>query len=387
MEPEELRSELRGMLGIPDERCALEPVFRGRLERDGFTVEKWIWTAEPGSRVPSVLYRPTAISGPAPAMVITCGHGGSKSQWQYSYVPQVYARMGLICLVLDPIGEEERHLRGGMGTRAHDPQEVHERADAAGRLIMGKLVFDTMRGIDFLLSRDDVDAQRIGVGGNSLGGAKASWMLALETRLKLALVSGWAFDDLLCRSGKFCTRAPNERMRRLCDWPTFLALAAPQCAVLVLNGDADVILDRDGDGTAWRGTRENVGEAQKRFAQRGAAGKIDCWFEPGGGHRPYFGNKAALAWMHQHLGTPGWSLEKIRELPTLNAGAWCDANGVTLEKLYGTDLHQRGATLPDLGLRPIPREDLACLRPEEIGHPQYTLEGWLGSIETGRKHL
>lgn len=176
MESEELRSQLRGMLGIPAERCALAPEFRGRLERDGFTVEKWIWTSEPGSRVPSVLYRPADLSGPAPAMVTTCGHGGSKSQWQYTYVPQVYARMGLICLVLDPIGEEERHLRGELGTRAHDPQEVHERADAAGRLMMGKLVFDTIRGIDFLLSRDDVDAQRIGVGGNSLGGAKASWM-------------------------------------------------------------------------------------------------------------------------------------------------------------------------------------------------------------------
>ncbi|MDP6749872.1 MAG: hypothetical protein QGH37_23160 [Candidatus Poribacteria bacterium] len=36
---------------------------------------------------------------------------------------------------------------------------------------MGKLVFDTMRGIDFLLQRDDIDPERIGVAGNSLGGA------------------------------------------------------------------------------------------------------------------------------------------------------------------------------------------------------------------------
>ena len=383
MESEVLRSELRGMLGIPDARCDLEPEFRGRLERDGFTVEKWIWTSEPGSRVTSVLYRPADLSEPAPAMVTTCGHGGSKSQWQYTYVPQVYARMGLICLVLDPIGEEERHVRGEMGTRAHDPQEVHERADAAGRLMMGKLVFDTMRGVDFLLSRDDVDARRIGVGGNSLGGAKAGWMLALDTRLSLALVSGWAFADLMCKYGKFCTRVPNQRLRARCGWPEFLALAAPRCAVLVLNGDADVIIDRDGDGTAWRGTREQVGKARELFAERGAAGKIDCWFAAGGGHRPYFGNKAALEWVHQHLGTPGWSLEEIRGLPILNSGEWCDAHGVELEPLYGTDLHQRGATLPDLELSPIPREELACLRPGEIGAPQYTLEGWLERIEKG----
>lgn len=381
MKPDDLRPRLRTMLGIPQERCALEPECRGRLERDGFYIEKWIWTSEPGSRVPSVLYCPADASGPVPAIVTTCGHGGSKSQWQYSYVPQLYARMGLACLVLDPIGEEERHIRGEVGTRAHDPQDIHERADAAGRLMMGKLVFDTMRGIDFLQSRDGVDAERIGVGGNSLGGAKASWMLTLDTRLKLALVSGWAFDDIMCQYGKFCTRVPNQRLRELCDWPEFLGLAAPHCAVLILNGDADTIIDKDGDGTAWRGTRENVGKAQELFSQRGAAGRIDCWFEPGGGHRPYFGNKVALEWIHQHLGTPGWSLAQIRDLPTLNSGEWCDSNGVELEQLYGTDLHQRGATLPDLELTRIPREELACLGPNEIGDPQYTLEGWLDVIE------
>jgi len=380
MEAETLRKKLFDLLGIPPDRWALEPECRGRLERDGFVAEKWIWTSEPGSRVPSVLYRPADPEGPMPAMVITCGHGGSKSQWQYTYVSQVYAKLGLACLVLDPIGEEERHISGGMGTRAHDPEEVHNAAAAAGRLIMGKLVFDTMRGIDFLLGRDDIDPERIGVGGNSLGGAKAGWMLALDSRLKLALVSGWAFDNLLLRYGKFCTRVPNQRLRELCDWSEFLALAAPHCAVLVLNGDADVVIDKEGDGTAWRGTRKAVQEARRLFAEKGAEGRIACWFEPGGGHRPYHGYQIALEWIHRYLGTPGWDLEEIRALPTLNSGEWCDASGVVLEKLYGTELHQRGATLPDLGLRLISREELACLRPEEIGHPQYTLEGWLELI-------
>jgi len=52
-----------------------------------------------------------------------------------------------------------------------------------------------------------------------------------------------------------------------------------------------------------------------------------------------------------------------------------------VQKIYGTDLHQRGATLPDLGLRPTPRELLACLKPGELGSPEFTLEGWLQEIE------
>ncbi len=371
-----LRQDLTDLLGIPSERCDLAPEARGTIEREGIVIEKWIWTSEPGSRVPSVLYRPRASSQKMPAVVITCGHGGSKSQWQFVYVGQLYARLGIACLVLDPVGEEERHILGGMGTRAHDPEPVHDAADQAGRLLMGKLVFDTMRGIDFLQSRSDIDADRIGVAGNSLGGAKATWMLALDTRLKLALVSGWAVSDYMTQTGKFCTRIPNQRLRERCDWPEFLSLAAPHCAVLFLNGDADTIIDREGDGTAWEGTQRALADASPNFDD----GRLACWFEPDGGHRPYHGYKVALEWIHRHLGTPGWTLEKIRELPTVNSGQWCDGQGIELEKLYGTPLHQRGATLPDLGLKHIPH-DLACLRPDEIGNPQYTLEGWLDSFE------
>ena len=75
------------------------------------------------------------------------------------------------------------------------------------------------------------------------------------------------------------------------------------------------------------------------------------------------------------------TLEQIKSLPTLNSGDWCDANGIGLERLYGTPLHQRGATLPHIGLRPTPREQLRCLKPDELGSPDFTIEGWLKQIE------
>ncbi|MGY8824428.1 MAG: alpha/beta hydrolase family protein [Candidatus Latescibacterota bacterium] len=380
MEEQVLRKALVEMLGILAERCELVPESRGQIERPGLLVEKWIWTSEKGSRVPSVLYRPALVEGKIPAIVMTCGHGGSKSHWQYTYVTQLYARLGVACLVLDPIGEEERHSAGQMGTRAHDPEHVHCTADAQGRLIMGKLVFDTMRGVDFLESLPWVDSDRMGVAGLSLGGAKAGWMLALDPRLKMALVAGWAFGDILLEYGKFCTRVPNQRLRALCEWTDYLALAAPHCAVLVLNGDADVIIDCDGDGVVWRGTQRVVDEVAKVYATRGGAGKIDCFFEVGGGHRPYHGYKVALEWIHLHLGTPGWTRQQVRALPEINAGQWCDEQGVEIEAFYGTLLNDRGATMVDLGLKAIGRKELACLDKNEIGAKQYTLEGWLEMV-------
>jgi len=124
-----------------------------------------------------------------------------------------------------------------------------------------------------------------------------------------------------------------------------------------------------------------VADASRTFTSLGSDDEIACWFESGGGHRPYQCYKVALEWIHRTLGTPGWTLEAIRALPTINSGDWCKENGVVDEKLYGTKLHRYGATLPDLNIRVVRREDLACLRPDEIGDPRYTLSGWLDAIE------
>jgi hypothetical protein len=52
------RRRLRTMLGIPDERVPLNAESRGKVEWEGIVIEKWVFTSEPGSRVPAVLYRP-----------------------------------------------------------------------------------------------------------------------------------------------------------------------------------------------------------------------------------------------------------------------------------------------------------------------------------------
>jgi dienelactone hydrolase len=375
-----LRQELLTVLGIPGSRVPLAAEKRGESDHDGIVIERWLFTSEPGSRVPAVLYRPTEPVGPMPALVLTFGHGASKSHWSYDYAAQLYARLGLAVLSLDPIGEEERDERGRTGARTHDEPSLDRRARVLGRPILGKLVFDTMRGVDLLFARGDVDHDRIGVAGNSLGGAVAAWMAALDTRLRLALVSGWAFDDGLLTSGKACTQLPQQRMRELCSWSEYAALSAPHAALLIMNGASDSIIDDKRDGSAWAATRAAIAEASAAHVELGSALGSETWLELGGGHRPYFAHKVALRWIQRYLGTPGWTSERIEALPEVNAGRWCDAHGVRLEKLYATDLNERGASLVDLGLSPTPRSALTCLNPGELGAPELTLEGWLDGL-------
>ena len=316
-----------------------------------------------------------------PAVVMTFGHGGSKSQPAYSYTAQAFARLGIACLAIDPIGEEERHVQGAMGTRAHDPGPIHQRALRAGRLMMGKLVWDTMRGVDFLLTRDDIDPSRLGVSGNSLGGAKAGWMAALEPRLACAMVSGWAFAPATEVWGKFCTRVPNQRLREQLTWDQYLSLPAPHCALRIINGDADEIIDRDNEGAAWREQELAVKAAARVYAALGRPDGIGTWYEKGGGHRPYPLRTPNLAWLIREMKPHGRTPEQILKLPEINFGRWCQDHGFQLEALYATPLHLLGASVVDLDIMPLRREQLAVLSPDEIGRPEYTIEGWLAQID------
>ena len=126
---------------------------------------------------------------------------------------------------------------------------------------------------------------------------------------------------------------------------------------------------------------KSVSRAAGIYGQLGAPGKIETWYEAEAGHRPYIAYKEALQWIHIHLGTPAMTLKQIRALPTISSGDYCDKNGVELEAHYGTELHQRGATLPDIGIRRTPREELSCLKPGELGSPSFTVEGWLQQVE------
>lgn len=377
------RTRLAAMLGLPTMRVPLDPEPRGSVEHDGLTVEKWILTSEEGSRLPAVVFRPKEPPEERmPGVVVTFGHGGSKSQPDYAYCAQVFAKLGMVCLMIDPIGEEERHAQGKLGTRAHDPECVHERALAAGRLIMGKLVWDTMRGVDFMLHRADVDPARVGVAGNSLGGAKAGWMAALDTRLRFAVVSGWAFAPMLERYGKFCTRVPNIRMREFLTWPEYITLAAPHCAVRILNGDADVVIDSDGRGETWRDTDRAAETARERWTDAGRPGGLTQWYERGGGHRHYEVRKPNVEWLVRELRPAGCTEARAHDLPEINFGDWCRVHGVELERLYGTPLHLLGATVVDLSLTPVRRDRMTVLRPEEVGRPEFTIEGWLDRIHS-----
>ncbi len=379
-----LRREIWNMLGVPKKRVDLAAEHRGNLSHDDLIIEKWLFTAEEGSKVPCLLYRPDGAQKPMPAVVITNGHGGSKNSLYASYTAQLYAKMGLACLLYDTIGEEERHISGEKGTRAHDDRCADQAAAESGRLMMGKMAFDTVRALDFLQARTDIDKTRLGVVGNSLGGAVAGWMTMLEDRLHVAIVSGFILGEYSRVRGKACTNVPSIKLAPICSDIDIIRLHMPHCAVLYMNGEKDRVMDPDDDGLYCRTIREFVGESIRLEKAAGLPARTGVYFEPEGGHRAYHNHKEALLWLHGEGMLPAASRRQIEDMPEITLEQWCEKYGLQWEehtsKLYWTQANHRGGVYADAGIRPIPAEQLKCLRPDEMGDPLYTLEGWLKVI-------
>ena len=375
-----LQNLLWEILGRPAEEVEPAGEIRGRSVWDEVVVEKIVYGVEPGQSVPALVYLPSNVSPPFPAMAIAMGHGESKTTPGPLYAGPLYAKMGIACLCADPNGEEERNIEGRQGTRAHDAAEVSARSRAAGRKVVGKMVWDLMMGLSYLQTRSDIDPNRLGCAGVSLGGTVVGYLLALDERLKVAIPAGWFFRPEDRQIGKDCSRIPADEFLEFTTNGEFLGLAAPHCAVLTANGDSDTVIDKVGF-LAVRSLGETIEETSRIYRLFDAGDRIGTYLVPGGGHRHCYLTKTELSWAIKHLGPVQMTEADLLRTPEIRFGDWAEGHGIALEELYNTEAHFRGLRTVDLGVDPLPVEKRRCLRDDEIGSPRFTLEGWLETVE------
>ena len=122
--------------------------------------------------------RPKTSTGALPALVMPPGWVGDLQQDFYK--PFVYhmARRGYVILFID-----DPHVK----SRSAPCQGLYCASSAAGTQCMGIQVFDTLRGFDYLLTRPDVDPNRIGIAGLCQGSEQTWLAAALEERFKIAV--------------------------------------------------------------------------------------------------------------------------------------------------------------------------------------------------------
>ena len=292
------REEYFYMLGLAPipEKTPLKATITGTLQGDGYTVDMLHYQSQPKLYVSANLYRPKNVTKGQrlPAVLYVCGHSfrgrdGNKTAYQSHGI--WFARHGYICLVLDTLQLGEiaaiHH-----GTYREGRWWWHSR----GYTPAGVECLNGIRGVDYLISRSDVDPERIAVTGISGGGAATFWIAAADERAKVAVpVSGMA--DLM-------SYVPNRVINGHCDcmflyntfqwpWTRIAALIAPR-PLLFVNSDADRIFPMDANERV-------INRLERLYSLYGASDFVDSVVSIGGHAYRQDIRQAAYRFINMHL--------------------------------------------------------------------------------------
>jgi hypothetical protein len=305
----ELRRQFLDMMGLwpLPPRTDVKATVTGKLDADNFTVEKLQFQSLPGLYVTANLYVPKDLKGPAPAVLYVCGHSNTVvdkvsygSKVNYQHHPAWFASNGYVCLIVDTL--ELGEIQGEHhGTSRRDMWWWQ----ALGYTPAGIECWNAMRALDYLESRKEVDAKRLGVTGRSGGGATSWWLAAADDRVQCIIpVAGIA--DL--RSHVVEGVAPRYKQGGVitghCDCMYFvntyrwdfdvvLALCAPR-PLMLGNSDADDIFPVPG--------YRHIADKARRIYDLYGAGDRFVLLETKGPHKdtPEL-REGAFKWMNRWL--------------------------------------------------------------------------------------
>ena len=262
--------------GLPSADTPLNARVTGTVQGDGFRIEKIIFESRPRHYVTANLYLPmNRPAGRTAAVLFLSGHHDTaKVVSEYQNVCQTLARAGLIVLSQDPVGQGERLSYFepdtkanpvGIGTRDHDYAGVQTRF--VGDTMARYMLHDAMRGIDYLISRQEVDAGKIGVTGNSGGGTQTSLVMLADPRVAAAAPATFIMNrETYQRTGQ-----PQDAEQ---IWPGFTGAGFDHEDILLAMAPKPVcVLAVTSDFFPVEGTRRTVTRSRRiwELSGRGAA--------------------------------------------------------------------------------------------------------------------
>jgi dienelactone hydrolase len=207
------------------------------------------------------------------------------------------ARRGYVTMVFDALCFNERQdrtgkLKGGNYERYEAMYRITE-----GKTPQGKYVWDARRALDYLETRPEVDASRLGMIGHSLGGQETLFTSAMDTRIQAAASScGFGSLRTLKRdhiNHNYALFVPG--LATSGDYGAVLSLVAPRAFLVAARTD-DPIFPTDG-------IAETVRLARSAYAAPGAVDRLATFFEPGAHAFSPAMRAAAYDWLDRWLGS------------------------------------------------------------------------------------
>ncbi len=376
-----LRAKIRKTLFIPQQLPRLEAQSYGQFApMTGVVAERVSFATISGMRIPGIVYRPAALSGKAPGMVVVNGHSGDKSTWYAFYTGMLYAKAGCVVLTYDPLGEFERSEERKSDTRLHDTilPEPEMKLRVAGQMIA-----DILQAVEYVRHRPEVDSKRLAVVAYSMGSFQSAIAGALDRRFGALILSGggnldgpggyWDVSKPMCQGGAY------QALSFLGDRGAVLyALNAQRGATLVMNGDVDGLIVKPHTDEAFfvslrdrtaalTGNRKNLPET--------------IWFK-GAGHRPSFVTRPAALWLETQVNLPLWTAASIEAMPESHVSEWSRRTGTPIAANFATELSEGGLEALRTDIPGIPREELLAIPEKEwqSDRDAYTYQSWVKRV-------
>ena len=348
----------------------------------GVIADRVTYQTSAGMLVPAIVYRPEHIKGRIPGIVVVNGHGGDKFSWYAFWSGMMFARAGAVVVTYDPIGEGERNVEKKSRTGAHDkivppPPGISE--TDWGQRLAGLMQVDLMQAVSYLLSRREVDPQQIAVVGYSMGSFISGIAGAIDTRIHAVILSGGGDYD--GPGGYFdsnplpCQSPPYRSLSVLGDRGSVLyALNAARGPMLVMNGDADTVMDMAHHGPDWFASIRD-----RAIALRGTDRNMFTSIRyPGISHRTSWVNRDGVSWLAHQIHFANWTDADIASQPTTHISTWARANNVDITSSYILEDREGGLDALGSGFPGIKREDLMVLpqRDWESLKERLTYQSW-----------
>ena len=309
-------------------KTPLNPETTGILVRDGVTIEKIIYESHPNFYVTASLFLPRKRQHPAPAIIYCSGHSelGFRSE-TYQHVILNLVEKGFIVLAYDPIGQGERlqypDLETGKSTIGSSTQE-HSYAGVqtllSGSSLSDYFIWDGIRAVDYLFTREEVDKDRIGITGRSGGGTQAAMIAACDDRILAAAPENYVtnFKRLFQAIGpQDAEQNPWFGIARGIDHADFIHARAPK---------PTLIISTTNDYFSIQGARETFYEVKKSYAALGMTENV-LMVENFGEHESILENRKAMyAFFQKFLNMPG-NNEEIETEPFPAEELWSTQTG------------------------------------------------------------
>lgn len=305
-----VRETLLGLLGdIPARPKQLNVKTVFKKEMNGYTLEKFLIDNGFDSWIPGYLAIPTNVKGKVPVILGLHGHGTSKDNvfGLYSNTTQnvlaLLINKGFAVMAIDSYYNGERRGTGPAGEREKDSHGEEEMSEFKinlwfGRSLWGMQLRDEQIALDYLVSRPEIDAEKIGAEGMSMGSTRAWWLAAIDERVKavVGVACFTRYKELIAqrelRAHGIYYFVPG--VLKHFDTEAIMALIAPR-PFLALTGDSD-------QGSPVSGIKVLERKLNDVYSLYGEAENFKSIIYPNTGHWYTDDMKVEMAsWFEKHL--------------------------------------------------------------------------------------